>query len=213
MNMQTEEDKAAVRAFFAEVNQAEKEGKAAGAAGRAALDRLVAATMHNTGSQAGVILQWLASIYNGNRALRVQLDDIRRLDWTLQKDLAAVVLGCQRPGFADTAIAEAFAAAGGPEAVDRLLWYTTGKLYRQALDNLIAFARANRECSSGRWLVDALTSMACGRTTVDLARLGYIDNDLTTDFVRVLEGLVGAGRGVLHCEDIQDALRQANLLQ
>jgi len=97
----------------------------AGADGLAALERLARVVANSSTDQTGVIMSWLASVYNGGEALRVQLDDIRRLDWALRKDLLAVVLGCSQGAFSDTEIRKALLRAGGEAAVDRLHWYTT----------------------------------------------------------------------------------------
>lgn len=100
----------------------------AGAAGLEALERLARVVTNGATDQTGVIMSWLASVYNGGEALKVQLDDIRRLDWSLRKDLLAVVLGCSQGAFSDTEIRHALRRAGGEAAVERLHWYTTQEL-------------------------------------------------------------------------------------
>lgn len=105
----------------------------AGAAGLEALERLARVVTNGATDQTGVIMSWLASVYNGGEALKVQLDDIRRLDWNLRKDLLAVVLGCNQGAFNDTEIRHALRRAGGEDAVERLHWYTTQEPHHEGL--------------------------------------------------------------------------------
>jgi hypothetical protein len=94
------EEQAVIDDFIKQMHAADKGSKQAAAAGLEALPRLAKACYRETGSQAGIVMGWLASRYNGSEALPVRLDDINGLDWSLAKDLVAVILGCGRTGFA-----------------------------------------------------------------------------------------------------------------
>ena len=207
----TSEDEAAIAEFITATKVAETESRQAAQAGRAALARLAVVALGH-GSQAEVVRQWLASCYNSSEAPAVELDRIRRLDWSLQKDLVAVVLGCGKGEFKDEEIRTVLAAAGGPAAVDSLHWYTANGPARAALERLIAFIRGNQGASSAQALRDLLASVLGSGAKVDLSRLGFIDDEHTRDAVVVLDALYGRDQGKLHVEDIGDALRAAQLL-
>lgn len=194
----------AVADFFRAVGVAEREGKAAGAAALEAIPRLVRACYQSDSGQAVVIAAALASIYNGDCAPAVQLDQIRRLDWSLQKDLAAVILGVGHMGCPDTAIADAFRAIGGETALAELHWHTTGGPHRQALARLCRFIHQNAACSTAQHLRQLLASISHGEPA-NLSRLNFMDDGLSKDFVRVLDALFGRDQGCLHIEDIAKA--------
>ncbi len=202
------EEQAALKEFFAAITIADKEGKAAAAAGRDALPRLARAAYGHDNSQATIITRCLASCYNGSEALEVRLDDIRGLDWSLQKDLVAVILGCGKEGFSDKEIRHAFVEAAGSEAgADWLHWWTTGGAHRDALNRLVEFIRGHSAASSGRGLRALLASIVQGEPA-DLSRLNYMDDELTKDFLLVLSALFGRDQGMLYIEDVKGALER-----
>jgi hypothetical protein len=208
----TPEEQAAIRDFIATVKEA-NEGRAAYAKqAPEAMRRLARAVYGHDNSQAQCVAACLASIYNGSEARPVRLDEIRQLDWSLQKDLLAVMIGTGHSDFEDTDIRKAFEEIGGQAAVDWFHWYTTGGPHRAALERLIGFIRANREASSARALRELLGSIANSKDATSLSRLGYIDDAHTKDFVLILDGLFGRDQGHLHVEDITEALKAAKLL-
>jgi hypothetical protein len=208
----TPEETAALHEFFASVKEA-NEGRAAYAKqAPEAMQRLARAIYGHDNSQAQTVAACLASIYNGSEARPVRLDEIRHLDWSLQKDLLAVMIGTGHSDFEDTDIRKAFEELAGQAAVEWFHWYTTGGPHRAALTRLVAFIAANRDASSGRALRDLLLSIVISKNDTSLSRLGYIDDEHTKDFVLVLDGLFGRDQGHLHVEDIDAALRGAKLL-
>ena len=88
------------------------------AAAREAAGRLAKACLYHDNSQAVTVARALASIYNGSEAPTVRLDEIRWLDWSLQRDLLAVMVGTGDDHTPDTHIRDAFRAIGGEDAVE-----------------------------------------------------------------------------------------------
>jgi hypothetical protein len=208
----TPEEQAAIRDFIATVKEA-NEGRAAFAKqAPEAMRRLARAVYGHDNSQAQTVAACLASIYNGSDARPVRLDEIRHLDWSLQKDLLAVMIGTGHSEFEDADIRKTFEEIGGQAAVDWFHWYTTGGPHRAALTRLIRFIGENRDASSGRALRDLLASIVISKNDTSLSRLGYIDDEHTKDFVLILDGLYGRDQGTLHVEDITEALKAAKLL-
>lgn len=205
------EDEAAVQEFLSDMKRLRGAAVGAAAKGRAALPRLVDAALGHSG-QSDVVLRWLASIYNGSEAPPVELDEIRRLDWSLREDLLAVVLGCAQGDFSDVEIRKAFDAAGGQEAVDRLHSITCNNAQMRALARLVAFVRQHKEASSGKALHDILVSIVDKGARADLNMLGYMDDVHTADVLTVLDALYGRNRGKLYVENVRDALANAGLL-
>jgi len=183
----------------------------AAAKGRAALPRLVDAALGHSG-QSDVVLRWLASIYNGSEAPAVELDEIRRLDWSLREDLLAVVLGCAQGDFRDVEIRQAFDSAGGQEAVDRLHAVTGNNAQVLALSRLVKFIRSHQGEATAKGLRSLLASTLADGATGDLSRLEYIDDALRADAFTVLDALYGRNRGKLQTGDVRDALANAGLL-
>lgn len=205
--VRSEQENADIADFIHLMHEASAGSKKAAAAGLDALPRLAKACHGETGSQAQIIMSWLASRYNGGDALPVRLDAINGLDWTLAKDLVAVILGCGRTGFPDTKIREALHAVGGAAAVEELHWHTTGGPHRAALIRLIEFIRENPSSSSARRLKKLLTSIVSSDSeTVPLSVLGYIDDEHTKDFCLILDGLYGRSQGQMTVEEIQQAI-------
>ena len=208
----TPEEQAAIREFIATVKEA-NEGRAAYAKqAPEAMRRLARAVYGHDNSQAQTVAACLASICNGSDARPVRLDEIRHLDWSLQKDLLAVMIGTGHSEFEDTDIRKAFEEIGGQAAVDWFHWHTTGGPHRDALARLVVFITANRDASSGRALRELLGSIVVSKNDTSLSRLGYIDDEHTRDFVLILDGLYGRDQGTLHMEDIAEALKAAKLL-
>jgi hypothetical protein len=100
------EGQAQLRQFFAAVNQCTAEQKAAVEAALPALERLIEACSCGSG-QSYKLRDLLYSLFNGQGC---NLNDVQTLDWSLRKDLAAVILGSGSPGFPDHLIRERFKA-------------------------------------------------------------------------------------------------------
>lgn len=207
----TPEEEAGVQEFLAILRQGTVASDKAAKAGREALPRLVTVALGYSG-QSDVVLRWLASIYNGSEAPQIELDEIRRLDWSLREDLLAVMLGCAQGNFSDVEIRHAFDAAGGQEAVDRLHAVTCNNAQVRALARLVEFARKHRESSSGKALRGLLASIVSKSEHADLNMLGYMDDELTNDVMTVLVALYGRDKGKLYVENVADALRAAGLI-
>ena len=204
----TPEEQAAIRDFIATVEEA-NEGRAAYAKqAPEAMRRLARAVYGHDNSQAQSVAACLASIYNGSEARPVRLDEIRHLDWSLQKDL---MIGTGHSDFEDTDIRKAFEEIGGQAAVDWFHWYTTGGPHRDALTRLVTFIGANRETVTARTLRELLESIIHDKATTNLAQLGMLDAKHTRDFVLILDGLFGRDQGQLHVADIAEALKKARL--
>lgn len=77
-------------------------------------------TQRHQTDDATTVARALASIYNGEHARRVRLDELRWLPWPHGRDLTMVMLGTGLEGTDDTHIRKAFHAAGGQPAVDWL---------------------------------------------------------------------------------------------
>jgi hypothetical protein len=206
------EDQATIRDFLAAVDDADQARAEYASQAPDAMRRLAQAAYGHDNRQAQIVATCLASIYNDAEARPVRLDEIRRLDWSLQKDLLAVMIGTGHGGFADTDIAKAFEEVGGPAAVDWFHWYTAGGPHRAALGRLVAFITKNRTDARARALHDLLASLASSRNKASLAQLDVIEEEYTQDFVLILDGLFGREQGLLALEDISAALRAAKLL-
>lgn len=205
------EEQAAVAEFLSDMKRLRGAAVDAAAKGRAALPRLADAALGH-GGQSDVVLRWLASIYNGSEAPAVELDEIRRLDWSLREDLLAVVLGCAQGDFSDVEIRKAFDAAGGQEAVDRLHAVTGNNAQVRALARLVQFIRGHEGDATAKALRSLLASTFGDGATCDLGRLTYIDDELRGDAFAVLDALFGRNRGKLQTGDVRDALKNAGLL-
>jgi hypothetical protein len=208
----TPEEQAALDEFFRAIGTASREAKAIVAEARPALERLVEASYGKDNGQACIITRWLASIYNGDEAQPVQLDEIRRLDWSLQRDLVAVMRGIGNEGFPDTEIRAAYERRAGRNGADWLHYWTTGQAHRDALRRLVDFAAHHRGCSTAKAIVDFLRSIAGNGGTADLSRLGYMDDAHTRDLCTVMRGLYGRDQGQLYTDDITAALNSAQLI-
>lgn len=163
----------------------ETEIPAAAKAGREALDRLAKVAFLSGGSQAGLIQSFLASLYNGDCAPRVQLDFVGRLDWTIRKDVAAVLLGIYHGQFADTAIREAAETVGGIAAVETLHWHTAGGPVRQALQTLAEAYKKRKDAD----LLAMLRALEDSTVMVKIGVVRYMDRDLVTAYLTVLAGI------------------------
>lgn len=206
----------AFRALFASAARAQAEREPFAKAARAACVRLVRACYGHDNSQAQTVAAALASIYNGQAARGVRLDEIRWLDWQLQRDLITVMIGTGvdvdgATPFSDSDIRAVFEEVGGKSGVEELHWWTTGGAHKAALRRLVEFIVANRQSSSAVALLDFLRSFH-GTGRADLSRLNYMEDELTVAAVMVLDGLVGRDQGALHAEDLANALNGAKLL-
>jgi hypothetical protein len=207
----TPEDEAAVQEVLADLKRIRVSATTAAAKGQAALPRLVEVALGHSG-QSGVVLRWLASVYNGSEAPAVELDEIRRLDWSLREDLLAVILGCAQGDFSDVQIRHAFDAAGGQEAVDRLHAITCNNAQVLALSRLVQFIRSHQGDWSTKGLRSLLASTLADGATCELSRLESIDEELRNDAFTVIDALYGRNRGKLYVENVREALENAGLL-
>lgn len=212
---QGNDDQDAIEAFtslFKEAAVAQKERDAFGRAAKAAAVRLAKACYGHDNSQAVTVAAALASIYNGSDALGVRLDELRWLDWQLQRDLITVLIGTGHAGFEDHHIRAAFHEAGGDRAVEWFHWHITGGPQRAALKRLVTFIAEDRHCSSANTLRQALRSIYNGNTSLVLGRLSYL-TDLGEDFARVLDGVIGRHSGTIREDAIEDAFKAAGILE
>jgi hypothetical protein len=197
-----------LKAFFAEAAAAKAEQDAFGRHAPAAMLRLARAVYGHDNSQAATVSACLASIYNGSDARPVRLDEIRWLDWQLQRDLVTVLVGTGHAGFEDTAIRKAFEAVAGPAGTDWLHWHSTGGPHKAALRRLVQFAADHpADAKSVRELLRALCDH---QVKVSLTELAYMDSDVQGDFVLVLDGVCDRDKGLLTVDDIAKALSAAN---
>jgi hypothetical protein len=137
----SEKPNPALDAFFAEAATANRESSIAAAAGLEALARVVhAAWSSRTSGQSVRLMRILASLYNGTEAEPIDLADATGgLDWSLKKDICAVILGKGLDGFPDTKIRDAFREVGGAAGVtflhEQVSWrplYPKARLVGQA---------------------------------------------------------------------------------
>ena len=205
-----DDSKQELESFFAAAKHAADQQNSFGREAPAAMARLAKAIYGRDNSQAVTVGMALASIYNGSEARPVRLDELRWLDWSLQRDLIVVMLGTGHAGFEDYHMRDAFRTLGGDAAVDWFHWWTTGGAHRHALRSLVEFIVKDRHCSSARTLRDAFRSIVQGGAKADLSRLNYMDNELSVPFVMVLDALFGRDHGALKIEDVQEAFAAAN---
>lgn len=206
------EDEAAkaFKEFFAEVNAAGIEQARFGKAAPAAMRRLAAAVYGHDNSQAQTVAACLASIYNGSEALPVRLDEIRALNWSLQRDLITVLIGTGHAGCADSDIRTSFFEVGGAAAVEWLHWYTTGGPHRAALERIVKFIATDSYCSTASILRNALRSIYNGTTVLSVGKLSYV-GDLGSDMALVLDGIIGRYGGTIRETDIEYAFREGGI--
>jgi hypothetical protein len=197
--------KEAFKSFFADAAAAQAEQDAFGRRAPAAMLRLARAVYGHDNSQAQTVAACLASIYNGGDARPVRLDEIRWLDWSLQRDLVTVLVGTGHAGFEDTAIRKAFEAIAGPAGADFLHWYSTGGPHKAALRRLVQFAAENADGSVRELLLSLRHS---SDVKVSLAAVQYLDTEITRDFILVLDGMFGRDKGVLTSYAIDEALKE-----
>jgi len=205
------EEEKHLKQFFADMAVVAKEAPIAAAAGRAALARVVRAVwQHRTSGQSESLIRILASLYNGSSALPVDIAyHTSGLDWTLKKDICAVILGKGLDGFPDTEIREEFRRAGGEAAVDWLHWHTTGGPARAALDRLVQFCLENKFASTARMLRSAMRSLHGSGGAVDLQALSRASDDITGDFLLVLDASIGSRHGIICDAHVAEAFERA----
>lgn len=201
----------AVHNFFAKAAAAAAQKEQFGCAAPAAALRLARACYGHDNGQAVRIAACLASIYNGSEAPGVRLDEIRWLDWELQRDLITVLIGTGHAGFEDSAICEAFREVGGESAVEWLHWHTTGGPHRAALRRLVDFIRDNEQSSTASELRAALRSLYDGSAKWEIRRLSYLGDEFAPDLVWVIDGLWGRDARKLEPEDIAKAFQAAGI--
>lgn len=208
--MNTDQPQESGAGFFRNLAEIGKESSIAAEAGRQALARVVHAvwTARPSGQSNRLVLI-LASLYNGSEASPIDLANLTAcLDWNLKKDICAVILGKGLEGFADYEIREEFRKAGGEEAVDWLHWHTTGGAARAALTRLVRFCLDNRHCSTAKLLRTALRSLHGSGDKVDLGAFSRCDNEITDDFVLLLDATIGPHHQQIVDSDIAEAFEK-----
>ena len=134
-----EENKAALKEFFAGQKKIQAEKSKAAVAGLAALDRLVAALKanHHTG-QPHKIRELLYSLWNGKPA---ELTEMLGLDWELRKDICAVIAGF---GFEDAQTKLFYNAISDRlKAVGLFDWFQEEHLNIRKLDEYVQAVKRN----------------------------------------------------------------------
>lgn len=197
------EDQAAIRAFAAELQRCTSETDLAVKEARAALPHLVAATRSH-GSQAAIVLGWLASCYNGYDAPELSLDSIRQLDWGLRRQLLAVVLATNCGDFSDVEIREAFQAHSAA-AYEDLHAVVTGEPDRNTLRALCRQLDPEHDRHTARAVLSVLRSLAGGGAAVDLHSVASISPSIRGDLGRVIAAVLE--RGTLDSSDLRAALQ------
>ena len=102
-----EGDSSWLKAILQEAAIAQRDKDILGHQAPAAMLRLAKAIYPHESSQSITVAACLASVYSGSDALPVRLDEIRWLDWALQRDLAIVIMGTGNAGFEDSHIRNA----------------------------------------------------------------------------------------------------------
>lgn len=190
-----------------DASAAEKEQNQFGLEAPAAMRRLAAAVNGRDSGQAQVVAAALASIYNGSEAMPVRLDEIRGLDWPLQRDLVTVMLGTGHAGCSDVDIRKAFFEVGGESAVNWFHWYTTGGPHRAALDRLVKFIASNSSSTTASTLRNTLRAFYNRETVQSVEELRYV-SDQGPDLALVINAFIGADSGKLDESDIESAFQK-----
>ncbi len=107
--------KAALDEFFSAVRAAARESDAAVAAAKPALERLADAIAGRDHGQAIRVRSILISLYTGGTVL-ADVSDLLALDWTLRRDLCAVLLAFNHGEFSYDYLRAAFERAGDKNA-------------------------------------------------------------------------------------------------
>lgn len=197
------EETAALRDFFSSLKLMESEAQDAAKAARDSLPVLVDAAMSG-GSQSRVVLGWLASVYNSSEAPRVQLDDIRTLDWALRKPLLAVVLGVAAGDMSDVEIRDA-CRAHSEAAVEALHDLTGGGPERRALRFLATQLRPDAGSDDASFIREFLRSLcSAAAVPLNLSLLRYVDSTVRDRLAVVFDGFC---EGKLEGSDIEEVLR------
>lgn len=93
----------AAREFWREINRMEAEARGAAAEARTAMERLAKVCQSRDTSGAIVVRDILYSAFSGG-ATRCDLGRLGTLDWSVRKDVLAVLLAVNMPGFPDEEI-------------------------------------------------------------------------------------------------------------
>lgn len=176
--------KAALTEFFSAVRTAAREADAAVVAAKPALDRLASAIAGHDNGQAIRSRAILVSLYTGGTAL-ADVSDLLSLDWSLRRDLCAVLLAFNHGEFSYDYLRAAFERAGDQNAH----WFLAAannprERLREALDFAKPGPLGTTPRSSGeQGAAEFLASLFAGRP-VDLAsamqRLDEIRRALVT---------------------------------
>jgi len=148
--------------FFHSVRLAIAESGAAVAAAKSALGRITKAIARRDNSQALRVRSLLISLYAGGDAL-ADVSDLMGLDWTMRKDVCAVLLAFGHGGFDHEYIKTAFEQAGD---IDAEWFHAAAPQPRNRLHEALDFARAGHSREShtsgaamGRLLVSIFAGM------------------------------------------------------
>ncbi|HEY0945047.1 MAG TPA: hypothetical protein VGD81_07250 [Opitutaceae bacterium] len=181
---------AALKEFITAVRTAARESDAAVDAAKPALARLAAAIAGHDHGQALRARSILISLYTGGSAL-ADVSDLMTLDWTLRRDLCAVLLAFGHGEFGYEYLKSAFEQAGDRDA----RWFLeTAPDPRERLREALAFAKPGPVTAprtlSEKGVALLLLSMFCGVPTdlqltlkgLDATRAALVVG-LVTDFV------------------------------
>ncbi len=163
------ERKAALDEFFAAVRSAAREADAAVTAAKPALDRLASAIAGHDHGQAIRARSILISLYTGGTML-ADVSDLLALDWTLRRDLCAVLLAFNHGEFSYDYMRAAFERAGDRNA----RWFlSAANNPRERLREALDFAKpgpldTTPRSSSEKGVAGFIASLFAGQP-VDLA--------------------------------------------
>lgn len=193
------DNKAALDEFFAAVRAAARESEAAVASAKPALARIAQAIAGHDNSQALRVRQILLSLYSGGSVL-ADVSDLLTLDWSLRRDLCAVMLAFNHGEFSYETVAAAFEQAGDRHC----RWFlgaapNPGMRLREAL----AFAKAGPLTSTPRTLTErgvaeVLLSICAGHRVDLSASLRSLDDTRRSLLTQIFSDFVA---GKLHGED------------
>lgn len=106
------------RSFWRDINRMDAEARGAASQARTAMERLakMCSSHSNTGGTIAV-RDILYSAFSGG-ATRADLGGLGALDWDVRKDVLAVLLAVNQPGFSDSEILQAMIRIGGQSTGD-----------------------------------------------------------------------------------------------
>ena len=138
-----------VAEFFAAVRAAARESQLAVAKAKPALNRIASAIVHRDNSQALHVRSILVSLYTGGSIL-ADVSDLMALDWSLRKDLCAVLLAFGHGEFGYEYLKTAFETAGDRDAQ----WLLDAAPDAERLREALTFAKSGSLATTPRTLTE-----------------------------------------------------------